>query len=98
MPYSDKFDPDAVDVGFIHLFAPNELIPEDTWELCEGQDLSIDQHPTLFAKFGYTFGGDKGYFKLPNFKPQDSLDPAFANVINSDFLTDRYAVKVKESK
>lgn len=95
MTYSDNFNPDSVDVGFIHLYGPNEIIPEDTWLLCKGQDLSIDQHPELFEKFGYTFGGEKGYFKLPNMAPQNSLDPAFVDVLNSDFITDRYAVKFK---
>lgn len=98
MGYSDNFDPDAVDIGFVHLFGANEHMPEDTWALCEGQDLSIDQNPALFAKLGYTFGGDKGYFKLPNFKPQNSLDPTFVDVLSSDFITDRFGIKIKESK
>lgn len=89
------FDPNEADIGFVHLFSRDEHMPEDTWMLCGGQDMDIELFPVLFTKIGYTFGGEKGYFKLPNFKPTSSLDQAFVEIQNEDFITDRYGIKVK---
>lgn len=90
------FDPNSVEIGFVHLFGMDEEIPEKTWRLCEGQDMDVEQYSSLFRKIGYTFGGEKGYFKLPNLKPKESLDPAFVDTLNMDFITDRYAIKVAD--
>lgn len=39
----------------------------DSWALCNGAQLSIQQHNALYALFGSTYGGDnKTYFRLPD--------------------------------
>ena len=95
MAILETFDPNKVGVGFVHLFGKFEYVP-DSWKLAEGQDMDIEEYPELFKKIGYTFGGSKGYFKLPNFKPENSIDHEFIDILNKDFITDRYAIKVKE--
>lgn len=91
-----SFDPDIVDIGFVHLFSNNEKIPEKTWMLCEGQSIDIDQYSELFKKIGYTFGGEKGYFRLPDYRLTSSPDPAFVDSLIPGYITDRYAIKVSK--
>lgn len=93
---SELFDPNQVGVGYLHLFGKDELLPNDnTWLLAEGQEVDIQEYPELFKKIGYTFGGSKGYFKLPNMKLENSIDKEFVDILQTDFITDRYAIKVK---
>ena len=94
MATSELFDPNSVPVGFVHLFSKSDIIPPN-WQLAEGQEMDIQEYPDLFSKIGYIFGGAKGYFKLPNFKPENSIDREFVDSIESDFITDRYAIKIK---
>ena len=95
MSVSELFNPDIVDVGYVHLFGKDEFLPDNTWKLAEGQEMDIQEYPELFKKIGYTFGGAKGYFKLPNMKPENSIDREFIDLMESDFITNRFAIKVK---
>ncbi len=38
----------------------------DENKYCNGQALSIEEYPSLFALWGYTFGGEEGFFNMPN--------------------------------
>jgi microcystin-dependent protein len=52
-------------VGEIRMFAGN--FNPAGWALCQGQQVPIDQNPTLFNLIGTTYGGDgQTYFNLPN--------------------------------
>lgn len=51
--------------GEIRIFGGN-YAPMN-WAFCEGQQLSIAEHSTLFSIIGTTYGGDgRIYFNLPN--------------------------------
>lgn len=89
------FDPMQVEVGFVHLFTREEPMPAECWSYCEGQDMDVQQYPVLFSKIGYTFGGEKGSFKLPDFRLKQSLDPAFVEMQSADFIVDKYGIRVK---
>ena len=89
------FDPDRVPVGYVHLFSSDDLFPENEWILLEGQSLDIDLYPELFRVIGFTFGGENGYFKLPNYKlNKDNLTIGVETLMN-DCITDKYAIKAK---
>lgn len=52
-------------LGEIRLFAGN-FAPEG-WALCDGAELQVEEHPSLFALLGATYGGDGvKTFGLPN--------------------------------
>ncbi len=54
----------------IVLFAGN-FAPRG-WAFCEGQELAISQHSSLFSLLGTTYGGDgRLMFKLPNMKARE---------------------------
>lgn len=43
----------------------SSVVPEG-WAVCDGSELRIDQHPTLWSLLGTTFGGDgRTFFALP---------------------------------
>lgn len=86
---------ETLPVGYVHLFGINELVPENDWMLLEGQSLDIDIYPQLFEKLGYSFGGEKGSFKLPDYRLKASSDPLFSQLSDSGWVTDKYAIKVK---
>lgn len=58
----------AVPVGAIFAF-PSECIPDGYLE-CNGQELSKNHYPELFNLIGYTFGGEKNTFLLPDLQGQ----------------------------
>lgn len=58
----------AVPVGAIFAF-PSECIPDGYLE-CDGQELSKNHYPELFNLIGYTFGGEKNTFLLPDLQGQ----------------------------
>jgi microcystin-dependent protein len=52
-------------VGEIRIFAGN--FPPAGYAFCAGQQVQIDQNPTLFNLIGTTYGGDgQTFFNLPN--------------------------------
>ena len=61
--------------GEIRLFA-GDFAPRG-WALCDGQRLSIDRFPVLFAIFGTTYGGDGIHnFALPDLRGRMPVHPA----------------------
>jgi microcystin-dependent protein len=47
-------------------FNPARVVPEG-WAWCDGREMRIAEHPTLFELLGTTFGGDgQTTFALPN--------------------------------
>ncbi len=54
-------------LGEIKLWSFN-FAPRD-WAFCNGQDMPIDQNPSLYALLGLQFGGDgRTTFKLPDLR------------------------------
>ncbi|WP_372025868.1 tail fiber protein [Tistrella mobilis] len=54
-------------IGEIRIFAGG-IVPTG-WAPCEGQLMSIQQHPDLFALLGDRYGGDgRTYFALPDLR------------------------------
>ena len=92
----NNFDPDLVPVGFVHLFNADDYFPENEWILLEGQSLDIDIYPELFRVIGFTFGGENGYFKLPDYRlNKDDIRIDITDSLMRDCITDKYAIKAK---
>lgn len=94
----NNFDPNSVPVGFVHLFSSHDSFPENEWMLLEGQSLDIDLYPELFRVIGFTFGGENGYFKLPDYRlNKDELAIGISDSLMRDCITDKYGIKVKST-
>jgi len=53
-------------LGEIRMFAG--VIPPTDWVLCNGQMLSINAYPALYALLGTTWGGDSTSFGVPDLR------------------------------
>jgi microcystin-dependent protein len=72
-------------IGEIRMFAG--IRAPQGWALCDGSDMSMSQHDSLYALIGTTYGGDmdKATFKLPDLRGRipismNSAYPLGANV------------------
>ncbi|GAB3843846.1 hypothetical protein GCM10028822_00470 [Hymenobacter terrigena] len=56
-------------IGVVKLLAGTEL--PSGWALCDGRELSVVQHPALFALLGATYGGNgRSTFALPDLRQE----------------------------
>ena len=58
---------DSCYLGEIRMFGGN-FAPRN-WALCNGQQIAVEQHPSLFSLLGTAYGGDgRNYFNLPDMR------------------------------